>query len=234
MEIIIRRRDIYVVTALLVAFLSWVAIAQYENHAMRADLRELASSHVDEWFASEPEDTKREDFEFFAIVDSERTYELFGPTYGVVHVYIRERGDVDCKTFKGIEYFYRGEEGRWTLEDSAGCSAKEHHVRAFETYLSQGYGVDETVIDSALGVDFDVAQLRARVEIGHLHTSGDGHTHAAEETAGAPEVGSAQTENEDEVSPKVRREQRARKARRNHEHDDHGQVDHQQEGATAQ
>lgn len=168
MEIIIRRRDIYVVAIALSVFFSWVAYAKYENFDARQSLRERAQGHIDEWFAGEPEGTRREDFEYLAIVDIERPYELFGPTFGVVHVYIRERGDEACETFKGIEYYYHREASDWRLEHSAGCGAKEHHVRAFQRYLAQGAGVDDTVFDQALDIKFDVARaeeyLKARDE----------------------------------------------------------------------
>ena len=195
MEIIIRRRDIYVVAVALSLFFGWVAYANYDNHDMRESLRSLASTHVDEWFDSEPDGTRREDFDYMAIVDAERPYELFGPAFGVIHVYLRNKGDVDCETFKGVEYYYRREAGEWILEHSAGCAAKEHHVRAFQSYLDQGVGVEGHVIDQALGIEFDVATaeayLKARAEgrnpflDAHLasgeHDHEDGHTRAVHE-----------------------------------------------------
>lgn len=179
MEIIIRRRDIYVSVTAITLFVCWCAYAQYENHVIQAALKERASGHVDEWFATEEPGTRREDHEYVAIVDTERPYRIFGPCYGVVHVYIREKGDVDCKTFKGIEYFYKHDEGSWVLQDSAGCGAKEHHIRAFETYLANGRGVEEHVFDQALGIDFDVEKVRARLEGGarHKHEHGEDHDH---------------------------------------------------------
>ncbi len=179
MEIIIRRRDIYVVFTVLFLFVCWVAYAKFENRSMQARLRELASNHVDEWFNTESPQVKREDFEYVAIVDTDRPYELFGPSYGVVHVYIREKGDKECKTFKGIEYYYKHDGNEWELGDSAGCSAKEHHIRAFETYLEKGMGIEERVFDDALGIEFDVDKLRAHLE-GRPYEGGglhDGHDH---------------------------------------------------------
>lgn len=179
MEIIIRRRDIYVSVTAITLFVCWCAYAKFENNAIQAALKERASGHVDEWFDTEEPGTRREDHEYVAIVDSERPYRIFGPSYGVVHVYIRERGDVDCKTFKGIEYFYKHDEGDWVLQDSAGCAAKEHHIRAFETYLANGRGVEDHVFDQALGIDFDVQKVRARLESGvrHQHDHGEDHNH---------------------------------------------------------
>jgi hypothetical protein len=164
MEIIIRRRDIYLVAVVLSLFLSWVAYATYENVDARATLKEYAEAHIDEWFETEPEDTRREDYEYMAIVDMERPYELFGPTFGVVHVYVREEGDEECKTFEGIEYYYRMEADGWFLEHSAGCAAKEHHIRAFQHYLAEGAGVKDSVFDEALGINFDVAQAQAYLD----------------------------------------------------------------------
>ena len=168
MEIIIRRRDIYVVAIVLCIFFGWVGHAAYANYDARMDLKSLAEFHIDEWFDTEPEGAEREDFDYLAIVDMDRPYELFGPAFGVVHVYIRDKGDEACKTFKGIEFFYRLESEEWRLEHSAGCGAKEHHVRAFQHYLSQGNGVNDSVFDQALGIEFDVAAaeeyLKAREE----------------------------------------------------------------------
>lgn len=192
MEIIIRRRDIYVVAVVLSVFFSWVAYATYENFDARTNLRDLAEVHIDEWFNTEPEGTKREDYEYLAIVDTERPYEVFGPTFGVIHVYIRDRGDEACETFKGIEYYYRMGADGWDLEHSAGCAAREHHVRAFQHYLDRGAGVEERVIDQALGIQFDVTRaeeyLKARREgrnpflAAHSHGADhDDHPHASEE-----------------------------------------------------
>lgn len=168
MEIIIRRQDIYVVAIVLFVFFAWVAHATYENHDVHTSLKDLAQGHIDEWFATEPGEVHREDYDYLAIVDMDRPYELFGPAFGVVHVYIREAGDDDCKTFKGIEYYYRLEEEGWRLEHSAGCAAKEHHIRAFQHYLTKGAGVNDSVFDQALGLDFEVADaeeyLKARKE----------------------------------------------------------------------
>lgn len=187
MEIIIRRRDMYVVAVVLSLFFSWVAWATFENHDARERLRALASQHVDEWFATEPEGTRREDYEYLALVDSVRPYTYFGPTFGVVHVYIRDKGDVECKTFKGIEYYYRLEDDAWKLEHSAGCSAKSHHIRAFEQYVADGSDVKDFVFDQALGIDFDVAKAEEHIRsrsgdqnpFMHDHADDHGHEHGA-------------------------------------------------------
>ena len=199
MEIIIRRQDIYVVAIVLFIFFGWVAHATYENHDVRASLKDLAQDHIDEWFATEPGEVNRENFDYLAIVDMDRPYELFGPAFGVVHVYIREAGDEACETFKGIEYYYRLEEDGWRLEHSAGCAAKEHHIRAFQHYLTEGAGVNDAVFDQALGLEFEVAQaeeyLQARKEgrnpylarhTREHHRDGDSDHHDDEETGHSP------------------------------------------------
>jgi len=114
----------------------------------------------------------------------ERPYNLFGPAFGVVHIYIRDRGDEACETFKGIEYYYRLNEDGWDLEHSAGCAAKQHHIRAFQSYIQQGSGVHYTALDEALGIEFDVARaeeyLQARQEGRNpfLATHSHGEDHA--------------------------------------------------------
>lgn len=187
MEIIIRRRDLYVVAVVLSVFISWVAYAAYENHDARASLKVLVQACIDDWFATEPEGTLREDYEYLAIVDMDRPYEIFGPAFGVVHVYIRDRGDEACETFKGIEYYYRLEESGWYLEHSAGCAAKEHHLRAFQHYLDQGVGVNDSVVDQALGLEFDVARaeayLKARSEGINPFLASHAHEHDDHEEA---------------------------------------------------
>jgi len=181
MEIIIRRRDLYVVALVLTVASSWVAYAAYENFDARQTLQGLAEVHIDEWFDSEPEGTSRDDYEYLAIVDMERPYEIFGPAFGVVHVYIRDRGDEACETFKGIEYYYRLDENGWALEHSAGCAAKQHHIRAFQHYIADGSGVHYTAIDEALGIEFDAVQaeeyLKARQEGRNPFLAGHKHDH---------------------------------------------------------
>jgi hypothetical protein len=101
-------------------------------------------------------------------------------------MYIRDAGDTECKTFKGLEYFYERQGDEWVLLDSAGCGAKEHHIRAFDHYLAHGMGVENRVFDETFGLDFDYEHYLARIaeregqglpgEPGH-GVSDHGHSH---------------------------------------------------------
>jgi hypothetical protein len=164
MEIIIRRRDIYVSLALIAVFAAWVAYALHDNEVMHEELEQLAEGHIDDWFEGGVEPVDRSQFDYLAIVDAEKAFTLFGRGWGVVHTYFREKGDEEFKTFKGIEFFYVRENGEWKMHDSAGCGAFEHHLRAFDAFMAQGVHVPNKVYNRALKIDFDydMSHLNAR------------------------------------------------------------------------
>jgi len=164
-EIIIRKRDIYISTVILAAFGAWIAYALHDNSRIHAELEEIAAGHVGEWFENgRGEALDRDEFDYLAIVDSEKAFTLFGRAWGVVHTYFRRKGDESFDTFKGIEYFYVREDGEWKMHDSAGCGALEHHIRAFDAFMAAGVHVPNKVYDRALKIDFayDMSHLDAR------------------------------------------------------------------------
>ncbi|MCC6697476.1 MAG: hypothetical protein IT365_17740 [Candidatus Hydrogenedentes bacterium] len=164
MSLVIRRNDVAVTLVAVGLFFAWLGLAQYENVRMHRELHGLADRLLDEWFATENPPVNRDDFDYLAIVDSERAFKLFGRAWGVVHLYIRNKDDKNMETFKGIEYFYQRMGDQWVLLDSAGCSAKEHHIRAFDEFLAKGMDVNERVIDAALGFEFDYEHMLAHLE----------------------------------------------------------------------
>jgi len=163
-EIVIRKRAVVITALILGAFGAWVAYALNDNRAMHAELEQIAAAHIDEWFEGGGEELDRDDYDYLAIVDSEKAFTLFGRGWGVVHTYYREKGDKDFKTFKGIEFFYVRENGEWKMHDSAGCGAFEHHLRAFDAFMAQGVHVPNKVYNRALKIDFDY-------DMSHLNAS---------------------------------------------------------------
>jgi len=162
-EIIVRKRDIYISIAILTLFGAWVAYTLHDNRAIHEELEQIAEAHIDEWFEGGPEPIDREKYDYLAIVDSEKAFTLFGRAWGVIHTYYREKDDKEFNTFKGIEYFYVREDGKWRKHDSAGCGAFEHHLRAFDAFMASGVHVPNNVYNRALKIDFayDMSHLNA-------------------------------------------------------------------------
>lgn len=150
MELEIRRRDVIVVTVVVTCFLGVVVYAQQDTQAMRSELAVLAERNLNDYLGNED----RSKYDCLSIIDCEKAYHLFGRAWGVVHVYMRSKGDENFDTFKGLEYFYKREGGRWVLLDTVGCAAKQHHIRAFDEFLKRGVPVSNHVYDKALGIDF--------------------------------------------------------------------------------
>lgn len=184
MEIIVRRRDIYVCAILILGFSSFSAWALYDTNNMKKELDKLAEFHLYDYFDRPNGDWDKSEFDYLAIVDSGKAFVLFGRSYGVVHTYYKRKGDTDFKTFEGIEYFYNWEHGEWKLMDSAGCGAVEHHIRAFDTFIQQNVDVPNRIFNKALGIDFlddhDHSQ-HMHDHDNHKHALGD-HAHVHEET----------------------------------------------------
>jgi hypothetical protein len=189
MNIIVRKRDIYICTIALMFFGSWVAYGLYDAHLMGKELNVLAQKHMNHHFDTEPEADARELHDYLAVVDSAKAFHFFGKGWGVIHFYTREKGDSDMKSFKGFEYYYAREKNNWVLKDSAGCGAKEHHLRAFDEMLTLGMNVEGHVFDQALGLDFDWRKFvrnpdeyeahpdHSHEEKEHKHEHGETHDH---------------------------------------------------------
>ena len=182
MNIEISKRDIKIVTVVLVLFTAWAAYGRYDAQIMRDELSELAQWHIDDWFDGGEKPIPREDYDYLVIVDSDKAFKLFGRGWGIIHFYMRDKGDDAMDTFKGLEYYYTRENGEWLLLDSAGCGAKEHHLRAFDQMLAMGHDVEDRVFDQALGIDFDWRKYMTDHE-GHDHgpippRPGEAHDHS--------------------------------------------------------
>lgn len=187
MNLIIRKRDVYISIGAILAFSAFVGYSLYDNSVMHAELKDIAEQEIDSWFAKSEPPADRNKFDYLAIVDSKKAFRLFGRGWGVIHCYYREKGDQDFKTFKGIEYFYKREGGKWVLKDSAGCGAFEHHLRAFNELMKTGVDVPNRVFDRALGIDFAYGA-------DHEHEGADGHKHddAHEHTHDLPTANKAE------------------------------------------
>jgi len=159
-EIIIRKRDVYVCAIALLAFGAWVASAVYDTRQMRQELEALAEYHINDYLEAQSDP---EGYDYLAIVDAEKAFTLFGRGWGIIHAYYRDKGDESFDSFAGIEYYYVRDKGEWKMTDSAGCGAYEHHIRAFDAYLNLGMDVPNRVYDRALGIDFayDLDHLNA-------------------------------------------------------------------------
>lgn len=164
MGIEIYRRDIVICLIIVVLFGAWLAYAFHDINKISSDLNRVAQMHVDDWFTVDGQKVDREQYDYLTIVDSEKAFTLFGRAWGVIHFYVKDKGDENFTTFKGIEYFYVHEDGAWTLMDSAGCGAHEHHLRAFDEFLKIGVEVPDRIFDRALGID-------TLKEMGHLRAN---------------------------------------------------------------
>lgn len=173
MELIIRKRDIRFALVACGILGSALAYAYHDASAMRRELEGIAQEKIDEWF--EGDESARANSDYLALVDSGKAFHVFGRGWGVIHVYFRDKGDVDMTSFKGVEYYFVREDETWTLLDSAGCGAMEHHLRAFEEFHALGHDVPERVFHKALGIDPKTMQAGHD----HDHEHGD-HEHSHE------------------------------------------------------
>jgi len=133
--------DLKILAAVVVSAASLVAWTRHDTTDMMAELHEIAEEKLAEYMGN----ATAEDYETLILVDGGKSFTLFGRAWGVVHVYIRNKGDEEMKTFKGLEYYFKRYEDRWRELDSAGCGALEHHVRAFKEFEKRGMKVSPSV-----------------------------------------------------------------------------------------
>ena len=169
MELIICKRDCYIATAIVGAFLCLVAYHTYDKARIEQELHDYARAQAILNIGGEGDLDK---YDFISIVHSEKTFHIAGPAWGAIHSFVREKGDEEMKTFKGYEYFLKREEDGWREVDSAGCGALEHHVDGFQEFERRGLKVAQGAYDKALGF-----KKNASHDHDHSHDHSHDHDH---------------------------------------------------------
>jgi len=148
MELIIRKRDCYVTFVILAVFAAVVLHHRWDTHKIDQQLNAWAEAAVIENLG---DPSLLKDWDVVAMCESAKTFHVAGPAWGAIHVFMREKGDEEMKTFKGIEYYLKRQDGRWIEVDSAGCGALSHHVDGFKEFERRGMKVATDAYDRALG-----------------------------------------------------------------------------------
>jgi len=141
MRLEIRRYELKILAIAVICIISVLVWSQVDTTDMMAELNQIAEQKLAEYLG----DANPEDHETLILVDGGKAFNLFGRAWGVIHIYIRDKGDEEMKTFKGLEYYFKRYEDRWHQLDSAGCGALEHHVRAFKEFEARGMKVAPSV-----------------------------------------------------------------------------------------
>lgn len=148
MDLLIRKKDLYVLGAVLAAGAAILGHHHYDTIQIDRELRAYAEEALVDLFGP---DGDRSEWDIITMVDQAKTFHVAGPAWGAVHNFVRRKGDVEMKTFKGVEYYLKREDGKWRHVDSAGCSAFEHHIDGFEEFERRGLEVAASAYDRALG-----------------------------------------------------------------------------------
>lgn len=149
MDLVIRKIDLLV---LVIAISVCAGVAIYhkiDSGHIDEELRAFASMKITQEIL--PEDARLEDWEIITLVKSAKTFNWIGTTWGAIHVFMRQRGDVEMRTFKGVEYYLKRQGDKWIQIDSAGCGALSHHVEGFKEFERLGLEVASDAYDIALG-----------------------------------------------------------------------------------
>jgi hypothetical protein len=143
MGIQIHRNDLIVLAVFIFIVVAAAAYGVSDSRSIRQSLESVAQEKVDDWFQG----ADRTKFEYVTIIEPSKAFLIFGRAWGVVHIFIREKGDEEMKTFKGLEYYCKRSNGQWAVQDSAGCGALEHHVKAFRKMEELGMKVSPKVYE---------------------------------------------------------------------------------------
>jgi hypothetical protein len=147
MDLLIRKKDLYVLAGVLLAGAGVLAYDQYDRRQIDRDLHAFAEQAIDDLFGPEVDQSE---WDIVTMVDQAKTFHVAGPAWGAVHNFVRRKGDVEMKTFKGVEYYLKREDGVWREVDSAGCSAFEHHIDGFKVFEARGLEVAQSAYDRSL------------------------------------------------------------------------------------
>ena len=115
MTLVIHRNELKLVAIIGICAFSVVAWSWVDTSDMMAELHEIATQKLNDYLGEEDPAA----YETLILVDGGKSFNLFGRAWGVIHVYIRNHGDEEMKTFKGIEYYFKRYNGKWLELDSA-------------------------------------------------------------------------------------------------------------------
>jgi hypothetical protein len=135
----LRRRDIQILSVLLILFLGWYGYTQYQIQELRIELEEIAAQNDADFFKG----LEREKYDAILEVESGKTLGFLGRDWGVVRIYSRESGDATMETFEGIEYFYQRVGDAWTQQDSAAIREPKYIYEAYREFEATGHKVDD-------------------------------------------------------------------------------------------
>ncbi len=141
MKLEVRHYELKLLVVIIVFVAGVLAWSQIDSTDMMSELNVIAEEKLVGYLG----EADPKDYETLILVDGGKSFKLFGRAWGVIHIYIRNKGDEDMKTFKGLEYYFKRYEDRWHELDSAGCGALEHHVRAFKEFEARGMKVSPSV-----------------------------------------------------------------------------------------
>lgn len=139
---VIRRSDWILIGLIGVILFTTGVYAAIDNVKIKRDLEQIAERKAREYMGP-----YADKYEYVVIVKRLDGIPLFSIPRGGIHLFLREKGDAEMKTFKGIEYYCKRVGGQWTVIDSAGCSALEHHCQGFKEMEAKGFEVSPKVYE---------------------------------------------------------------------------------------
>ena len=129
-------RQLLVITVLAVVIGGWCTLDLKKKKA----LLEPMVQHCVSQLLSEDERTK---LEILTEFESGREYGWFGNYWGLVRIYTRLTGDESMESFRGIEYFFRRENGAWVQKDSSSVVEPQRVFDGMAAFEKAGYTVSE-------------------------------------------------------------------------------------------
>ncbi len=142
MAITVRRSDWIVVGIVAATVVLGVVYSAVDNVRIQQDLERIALEKAHEYLGDQIDH-----YEFVTLVKASRGFPIFGNARGGIHLFIREKGDKEMRSFKGIEYYCKRVGNQWAVIDSAGCSALEHHCAGFKEMEAKGLEVSPSVYE---------------------------------------------------------------------------------------
>ena len=139
----IQRTDMVVFLLFFVVLGVATVYGVIDSRNIQKDLEIIAQEKLDEWFKGDD----RTKYDFVTIIEPSKAFLIFGRAWGVIHLFVRDKGDEEMNTFKGFEYYCKRSNGKWVIQDSAGCGALEHHVKAFKKMEACGMRISPKVFE---------------------------------------------------------------------------------------
>ena len=135
------RRDLRLLISVVSIILAIYLYTIYDNNRLYKELYPIAEEKKEKYFS----DMDIDKYDIITQVQSGKSLAFTGRPWGVLRIYMRNKGDASMDSFIGLEYYFVRENKTWVSHDNVAIREPKYINEAYSEYEKNGYELDEKV-----------------------------------------------------------------------------------------